>query len=418
MKIALIVDSFPTISHTFIINQITGLMNRGHSVDIYAQGKGDSSILHADVEKYNLLKSTHYSVRMPKNLLLRLFKGVSCSVINFHKAPSALFKSLDILKCGKQAASLRMLYAALSWIDKPEYDIVHCHFGMMGIWGAWLRVLGLIRCPLITTFHGTDANVLPEIYGRNYYKIVFKNGDIFTVSSCFMKERLRALGAPDRKVVKLPVGICVDRFRFRERNLVPGEQLKILTVARLVPSKGIEYSIRAVAKFARKHPNLKYKIVGSGPLRAELEDIVRAVGVSENVEFLGSVPADEVRKLLDDTHIFLLAGIVAPDGSCEAQGVVLLEAQVAGVPIISTNVGGIPESVVDGRSGFLVPQKDVEAIAERLGYLTEHPKIWAQMGRAGRAHVEANYNIDKLNDRLVEIYQELLEDGKMGSSKR
>ena len=70
MKIAFIVDTFPTISHTFIINQITGLTNKGYSVDIYAQEKGDSSLLHADVEKYNLLKSTDYFVRMPKNLFL------------------------------------------------------------------------------------------------------------------------------------------------------------------------------------------------------------------------------------------------------------------------------------------------------------------------------------------------------------
>ena len=86
-----------------------------------------------------------------------------------------------------------------------------------------------------------------------------------------------------------------------------------------------------------------------------------------------------------------------------------LEAQAAGIPVVSTQLGGIPESVLDGKSGFLVPQRDVDALAEKLCYLIEHPELWAQMGRAGYAHVKANYDINKLNDRLIEIFQDVSE---------
>lgn len=408
MKIAFIVDTFPTISHTFIINQITGLLNKGHSVDIYAQEKGDSSVLHADVEKYSLLNSTYYFVRMPKNLFLRFLKGVSCLALNLHKAPLTLLKSLNVFKYGKQAVCLRMLYAALSWLDRPEYDIVHCHFGMMGIRAARLKELGLIRCPFVTTFHGTDANVLPKMYGNDYYKTLFENGDIFTVSSRFMQEQIRSLGAPEERIVRLPAGVHVERFCFRERQFVFGEKLHILTVARLVPFKGLEYSIRAVAEVAKKkYQDLRYRIIGSGPLEKELKNLALSLDVSKNVEFLGSLSAEEIMKYLSQAHIFLLAGIVAADGSCEAQGVVLLEAQAAGIPVVSTQVGGVPESVLDGKSGFLVPQQDVNALTEKLCYLIEHPEIWARMGRAGYAHVKANYDINKLNDQLVELYEQI-----------
>jgi colanic acid/amylovoran biosynthesis glycosyltransferase len=417
MKIAFIVDTFPTISHTFIINQITGLLNKGHSVDIYAKKKGDSSVLHADVEKYNLLKSTHCFIRMPKNLFLRFLKGVICLVFNLHKAPLALLKSLNVFKYAKQVLSLRMLYAALSWLDKPEYDIVHCHFGMMGIWAARLKELGMIRCPFVTTFHGTDAIVLPKMYGNDYYKTLFESGDLFTVSSRFMREQIRSLGAPEERVVRLPVGIYVERFSFRERKFAFGEKLNILTVARLVPFKGVEYSIRAVAEVAKKYQDLRYLIIGSGPLKEELENLAVSLGVSKNVEFLGSLSAEEIMKYVAQAHIFLLAGIVAADGSCEAQGLVLLEAQAAGIPVVSTQVGGIPESVLDGKSGFLVPQRDVDALAEKLCYLIEHPEIWAQMGRAGCAHVKANYDINKLNDQLVELYEQILPGRNLHMSK-
>jgi colanic acid/amylovoran biosynthesis glycosyltransferase len=101
----------------------------------------------------------------------------------------------------------------------------------------------------------------------------------------------------------------------------------------------------------------------------------------------------------------------------EGQGVVLLEAQAYGLPVVATHHSAFPETVADDRSGFLVPERDVDALAERIIYLLEHPEIWPKMGRAGRAHVEANYDINKLNDRLVEIYQELL-DGKISSNKQ
>lgn len=86
----------------------------------------------------------------------------------------------------------------------------------------------------------------------------------------------------------------------------------------------------------------------------------------------------------------------------------LQEAQAMGLPVLSTLHNGIPDGVLDGESGFLVPERDENALAEKLSYLVENPSVWSDMGRAGRAHVEKNYDINKLNDRLIEIYQQVL----------
>src|SRR4030065_356569 len=100
--------------------------------------------------------------------------------------------------------------------------------------------------------------------------------------------------------------------------------------------------------------------------------------------------------------------VTASDGDSEGLPVVLLEAQAVGLPIISSLHGGIPEGVLDSKSGFLVPEKDVDALAKKIEYLIEHPELWPDMGRYGRKFVEERYDIQKLNQRLVKIYKALL----------
>ncbi|OEU66736.1 MAG: hypothetical protein BBJ57_09470 [Desulfobacterales bacterium PC51MH44] len=111
--------------------------------------------------------------------------------------------------------------------------------------------------------------------------------------------------------------------------------------------------------------------------------------------------------MYEKAHIFIFSSLTARNGDQEGQGLVLSEAQAMGLPVISTLVGGIPEGVLEGKSGFLVPERDVEALAERLQYLIEHLEVWPEMGRYGRNFMAKHYDIKKLNQRLVNIYQNL-----------
>ena len=172
--------------------------------------------------------------------------------------------------------------------------------------------------------------------------------------------------------------------------------------------KGIEFGIRAVAKILPTHPNIRYQIAGDGPLLSELKELAAKLGVADCVDFLGGQTQQEVRELYGTSHLFMLPGVVARDGAEEGQGLVLIEAQATGLPVLATRVGGIPESVLDGESGFLVSERDMDALAEKLTYLIEHPELWPGMGRVGRAYVERNFNVNELNDRLVGLYHGLL----------
>jgi colanic acid/amylovoran biosynthesis glycosyltransferase len=417
MNIAFIINVFPTLSETFILNQITGLIDRGHEVDIYAHYPDNTTKIHPEVLKYRLLERTYYDVSVPHNLFKRLLKAIWLVIINFHKSPFVILRSLNVFKYGKQALSLRLLYTVFPYIGRKPYDIIHCHFGPNGLHGVRLRELGAIKGKIVATFHGYDVNILPRLHGNSYYEKLFQEVDLCTINSDFIGQRIKSLGADAEKLVKLPVGVNTRKLAFTKRQPESDGEIVILSVGRLVEVKGIEYSIRAIAQIVLKFPNIQYQIAGDGPLREQLRDLSEQLGISEHVKLLGARTTEQVANLYNNAHIFILSGIVGQDGAEEGQGLVLLEAQAAELPVIASRVGGIPESVVDGESGFLVPERDVEALAEKLIYLIEHPEIWPEMGRAGRAYVEANYDINKLNDRLVDIYQEL-SDGKISSSKQ
>lgn len=409
MKVAFIVSYFPVLSETFILNQIVGLKKCGYEVDIYAEKPRNDPKVHPDVERYNLLSHTYYATEMPKNRFWRLLKSIGLILTNFPKAPALILRTLNVFKYGKKYGSLTLLYEVLPWLRQGlSYDIIHCHFGTNGLKGALLQEVGAIQGKLIVTFHGMDVNVIPRQYGVDVYKQLFQQGDLCTVNTDFTRDRVIELGCPRNKIVKLPVGFQVSQYDFGDRKLNCGEPVKIITVARLVEKKGIEYAIKAIAKIAKDYPNIIYRIVGDGILRESLEALVLDLKISDNVKLLGWMTQEQVRQLYDDSHIFILPSVTAADGDREGQALVLQEAQAMGLPILSTLHNGIPEGVLDGKSGFLVPERDADALAEKLRYLVTHPEVWANMGRAGRAYVEERYDIEQLNEQLVELYQKVI----------
>ena len=407
MRIAFLVSTFPAISETFILNQVTGLIERGHDVHILANEQGETPEVHADVVNYRLLKETIYS-RTPKKPGERLLRAIPLAFSAFGKRRLLILRSLNVLKYGWKAASLRHLYDTVAFSKDGHYDIIHCHFGYNGLRGVHLREIGGLNGKIVTSFHGVDVNVRAVLRANASYGELICKGDFFTANSDFMLGRISSLGVAKERAAKLPAGVSVTRFPSVERRVQADDKVVMLTVARLVEVKGVEYAIRAVARLIPRFPKIEYNIVGDGPLRAELQNLVAVLGATDHIYFLGAQTADQIRLLYAQAHIFVLSSIVAKDGAEEAQGVVLLEAQATGLPVVATAVGGIPESVLDGKSAFLVPQRDVDVLADRIGYLIEHPEIWPGMGRAGRAHVEANYDIEKLNDRLVAIYEQVL----------
>lgn len=408
MEIAYFVDTFPKLSETFILNQITGLIDRGHDIQIFAGESPDEEEVHPDVKKYDLLKKTTY-FDVPKSMIDRILHLPTLFFSNIGKTYKEILGSLNIFKYDDNSLSLRLPYIASS-IPKSKFDIIHAHFGPNGVLASQLKDDGLIDGKIITTFHGYDVNKLPKISDREIYQDLFDFGDAFTVNSNFTKDQVRKLGYDGDKIFKLPVGVDLDDFKFEERTLNKNEMVKILSVGRLVEKKGHEYGIKAISKLVKKGYDIKYYIIGEGELRNKLEVLISELELEDNVELMGSVSDETLHKFYGSSHIFLFPSVTASNGDKEGQGLVLQEAQAMGVPIVTTRHNGIPEGVIEDRSALLVPEKDPDGLARKLEYLIDNPQIWPRMGKAGRKFVEKRYDIDNLNDRLVKIYEAVLEE--------
>lgn len=414
MRIGFFLSAFPTVSETFVLAQIAGLVRRGHDVHIFARGPERNPLpwVHGDVAELQLLRRTYYpEPPAPDSYLLRAAGGAARATRWIGRAPAAVWDAFNPLRHGWEALSLHRAYKRLPrWGVPCDFDVIHCHFGPNGLRAVRRRAVGTLRGPIVTSFHGYDANQLPRQHGLQMYEELFRSGELLTVGSAFMRERLLSLGAPAERIEYLPMGVDLTRFRFEVRRPSADGTLRILTIARLVEVKGLEYALHAIALVKEQIPGVRYRIVGDGPLRAALEARAAELGLSGIVEFRGAVPHEEAARLYQEAQLFLLPSIVTASGEEENQPVVLAEAQACGLPVIATGIGGIPESIRDGVSGILVQPRDPEGLAAAIRWLAAQPEAWSTMGRAGREHVEQGYDLNRLNDRLVEIYHAVRRD--------
>lgn len=400
LNIAFMIDGFPVISETFILNQITGLIDLGHRVEIFPRYKTDPEVIHADILQYKLFDKTHYvDDIVPINKFGKISKAIGLFFRYFLKNPWLILKSLNIFKYKRDVLNLRYFFYTIYFLDK---DVIHCHFGTNGKDYLFLKDIFGAKVKYITSFHGYDLT--KSAYFQNgTYKDLFELGDLFLPISQTWKNKLVSLGCCRESIFVHHMGIDLNKFTYREQQTRDGE-IHILTVARLVEKKGLEYSIRAVAKISNRYPQIQYTIAGDGPLDKRLEELIGELGMRDRIHLAGPLSSDHVSALMEKAHIYILASVTAQDGDREGIPVSLMEAMAAGRPVISTRHSGIPELVQDGISGFLVPEKDVDGLAGKCEYLISHPQRCAEMGRLGRKFVEKNFEISRLNQRLIELY--------------
>lgn len=436
MRIAFFVGGFPLISETFITRQIVGLIDLGHEVDIFAEKRPPEDMpIHPEVIKYDLVAKTNYidtplasnywempvlpitgqtwlpGSDKPEQNLKRILQAVPTILKCAARSPKLTADVLSSSKYGYQALSLSALYRLFKLCEQSKrYDVLHAHFGPNG---NSFRFAGeLCKAPFVVSFHGYDFSIVPRKEGQDVYRKLFKTVDAITVNSEYTRGRVQTLGCPAQKIHKLTVGLNLGDFTFHDRVLRAGENARIVTVGRLTEKKGLEFSIRAMANVREKHRHIVYDIIGEGALRPKLQELTQQLAVGDIVKLHGARDTDYVRRMMKQAHIFVLSSVTAENGDQEGQGLALQEAQASGLPVIATDHNGFSESIVPDESGFLVPERDVAALSDSLTYLLEHPEIWSKMGRAGRKHVEENYDIRQLNKQLVDLYERIITENR------
>jgi colanic acid/amylovoran biosynthesis glycosyltransferase len=282
-------------------------------------------------------------------------------------------------------------------VKRLQPDLIHAHFASSG--KTLLSLQKVLRRPLIVTLHGgSDVPLHKPHFG--IYRELAEKATLFLCVSDFIRRQAIEAGYPAEKLLVHYIGI--DRTLF----FPPSEAAdtdSVLFVGRLVEMKGCEYALRAMKVVQAKRPATELTIIGDGPLRAELEQLATQLGVK--CKFLGPQSPAVVREMLRKSRLLCLPSVITSDGHhAEGLGIVLLEAQAMGVPVVSTFHAGIPECVADGVTGTLVPERDSERLAGAILQLLEDRDLWQRYHLATQDHLDRKFDLRKQTALLEEIY--------------
>lgn len=404
LKIAVVPRTFPEVSQTFVLDHVTGLLERGHDLRIFAD-QAEGAPLHADVGRYQLKARFRVWPQMAQSGVKRVYQfAAALPDLSVHRALCATRGGSRNPLIGRGGGLL--LNAALMNAE-GKFDMVHAHFGRQGERMAWLIKHRIVSARLVVSLHGFDVN-RPLAQGQFPYSLMFEQAHRIIVTTDFMARQAQALGCPPHKLVQLPIGIRTEHFAFAERQWRPQQPLQLLAVARLVPQKGIDYALRAVAALAARGVSLQYTIVGEGPMRAALEALAAELGIAGSVRFTGALNREALAEHFARAHLFLFTPVKVAEGDEEGQGLVVQEAQACGLPVLATRHGGVAEGVLEGRSAVLAQQGDAEDLQRALCELLDRYRDWPAMGRAGREWVEARYSHQKFIEGTEQIYASVM----------
>lgn len=314
----------------------------------------------------------------------------------------------DVVDSGRYLATARSAAFDRAF-QARQPRVVHAHFGTSAV--RALPYANRYGLPLVVTFHGYDVALLA---GRTRYlphrwrywsvaRRMFEEAAVLLCASEELRRMVTELSGR-RDVQLFQLGIELARFN---RPRVAAGTPQVTMIGRFVEKKGHLDGIAAFARASRAAP-ARLGIVGSGPLEGQYRALVRRLGIESAVDFHGALAPQAVAELLARTDVLLAPSHVARNGDRESGLLVVREAGAAGVPVVGTRHGGIPESIEHGRTGFLVTERDVDELALRLEELLTSPALARQLGEAARAKVYREFDLRTQVAKLEGIYDAAL----------
>ena len=406
MKVLVLTSSFPKKENSheggFIFELIKKLHDRGFVPLVltphFSGGKKCEIFSGIQVSRFPYFYPYHYE---------RLAYG-SGILFNLKKYPSTFFSVIPFI-LAEFVGSLRM-------IAKNNVHLINTHWLIpQGLIGALMRFF--FHIPHVATVHGSDLNILTR------HKIlaplaqfIIRNSDMITVNSTYMRRKMESLVSDcSSKIRIIPMGVDPAKFHefiFCDMKKKYKTSHIILSVGRLIDWKGTIYLINAIPDVIRKYPDTMLLIAGSGPEHDTLIQRVQELGLKNSVAFLGVISNEELHSYYNSADVFVLPSI-NKDGKTEAFGVVLLEAMASGCPVIGSNVGGIPDIIIDGETGFLVPEQDPGMLAERILQILSDENLREQFRQNGLTRVREKFSWVKISKDFADVFDQVLTNQKM-----
>jgi len=300
------------------------------------------------------------------------------------------------------------------WLGKPRYllriprvrrlvrnlrpDLLHAlHLTSYG----FLAVLCDVH-PTLVSVWGTDVLEAPRLSPFHNFitRHALRRADHITATGLTLAEATARYAPAGKPVTVVPYGVDLREFQPRARET--RSELVVGAVARLSKEKGLHYLLEAFAAVAGRYPEARLVLAGEGPERRRLERLAARLGLGERVRFLGEVAHEQVPEVLQQIDIF------AMPSTYEGFGVAALEAEAMEVPVVASRIHGIPDVVLDGETGLLVPPRDRQALAAALDRLASDGGLRRRLGHAGRAFVAEHYSWEENTAQMEALYEEAL----------
>lgn len=307
-------------------------------------------------------------------------------------------------------------------IERRKPVLLHSHFGK----GGWedLPLARRFDLPHVVSVYGADIWRLGKTEEwRRRYDELFAAADAFIAEGGAMKRRMVELGCAPEKIHVNHLGVDLEKIPFLPRAPDDDGTVRCLMAGRAIEKKGMIYGMQAFANVARRRPELQCVVMtwGQAAYKQKLIDELRACaeerGVADRVTWLGLRPYDEYLEIIRSSHVFLVPSVIAANGDAEGGcPVTAIELSASGMPIVGFRHCDIPEVVLDGRSGRLAEERDVDGLTDLLEDVCGNPEGWEAMARAGRDHIETEYTASTLGRRLEAIYDEVLAGRAAGST--
>lgn len=329
-----------------------------------------------------------------------------------------------VLNLALRKLGLRRFFGHLLPVAKlHQAKILHSHWGDV----AWRDMNAAKKANLlhVVTFYGKDVNYLPQHQPRwlKRYQELFRHVALVLCEGPYMGRCIVALGCPEAKVRVQHLGVTVNSIPFEPRDWDRSKPLRVLISASFREKKGIPYALAALARLKEEVAGLEITIIGDANAdprstveKAKILGTLKKYQLSDRTRLLGYQPHAVLFAEAFKHHIFISPSITASDGDSEGGApVTIIEMAATGMPIVSTRHCDIPSVIIDGETGFLAAERDIEGLLVHLRRLVKHPEHWGPMVMKGRQYIEAEYNVVTQSEKLAKTYLSLASDNGIGN---
>jgi colanic acid/amylovoran biosynthesis glycosyltransferase len=285
--------------------------------------------------------------------------------------------------------------------------LLHVHFGYNAV--KFIGLKNFLNIPLVCSFYGVDAYQFPNIRKRNRKKLnkLFLHADKILVLGSYMKSSLVELGCPENKIVIHHLGVQAERIKFVQRTYDDSRPVRFLLASSFVEKKGVDICLKALSNL-REKINFIVDIVGDGPLKQQIMEIIHSGKLNERVKLHGYQAYEYFINLSYDCDIFLQASKTSVTNDKEGTPMSIVDVMATGMPVVSTKHSDIPEIVKDGQTGFLAEEDSISSFENAILKMMDNIQEISEYSTRSRVWIEENFNVKKQSSRLTSIYMNLI----------